>query len=111
LKARKEQRESYLEALNASHEELVAYQNERRSLETQLAQLDAMAAQMRTEEIKSRLPFEKSQLADASKRIDKLRNLTEGRQKDRELQVRYLGNGTPPTPPLAEKDVMERVKR
>jgi chromosome segregation ATPase len=111
LKARREQREAYLEALNASHEELVAYQNERRSLETQLAQLDAMAAQMRTEEIKSRVHFDKSHLAEASKRIDKLRNLLEVRQKDRELQVRYLGNGAPTTPPLAEKDVLERAKR
>jgi chromosome segregation ATPase len=111
LKARKEQFESYQEALAASHEELVAYQNERRSLETQLAQLDAMAASMRTEEIKGRVHFDKTRLAEASARIDKLRHQAEVRQKDRELQVRYLGNSAPVTPPPAEKDVLERVKR
>jgi chromosome segregation ATPase len=111
LKARKEQREAYRDALNAAHEELVAYQNERRALGTQLAELDAMVAEMRTEEIKSRVHFEKTQLAETTKRIQDLRRKAELRQKERELQVRYLGTGTESAPPVSEKDVLERVKR
>jgi chromosome segregation ATPase len=112
LKARKEQREAYRDALNASHEELVAYQNERRALGTQLAELDAMVAGMRTEEIKNRVHFEKTKLAETANRIKELRRKAEVRQKDRELQVRYLGNTTAAnTPSLSEKDVLERVKR
>lgn len=111
LKARKEQREAYRDALNASHEELVAYQNERRALGTQLAELDAMVAGMRTEEIKSRVHFEKTELAETSKRIDALRKKAEVRQKERELQVRYLGNATASAPALSGKDVLDRVKR
>jgi chromosome segregation ATPase len=112
LKARKEQREAYRNALNAAHDELIAYQNERRNLGTQLAELDAMAAEMRTEEIRSRVHFEKTQLAETAKRIEALRKKAEVRQKDRELQVRYLGNATAAAePPVSEKDVLERVKR
>lgn len=111
LKARKEQREAYRDALNAAHEELVAYQNERRNLGTQLAELDAMVAGMRAEEIKSRVHFEKTQLAETSRRIESLRTKAEVRQKERELQVRYLGNATASAPALTEKDVLERVKK
>lgn len=111
LKARKEQREAYRDALNAAHEELVAYQNERRNLGTQLAELDAMVAGMRTEEIKSKVHFEKTQLAETSKRIEVLRKKAEVRQKERELQVRYLGNATTSALALPEKDVLERVKK
>jgi len=111
LKARKEQREAFKDALNASHEELVAYKNERHGLETELAQLDAMVAQMRSEEIKTRVHFDKSRLAEATKRIEQLRTRAEVRQKERELQVKYLGTPGQPTPPKSEKDVLERVKK
>jgi len=111
LKARKEQREAFKEALHSAHEELVAYKNERLALETELAQLDAMVAQMRTEELKGRVHFDKSKLADMTKRIQALRTRAEVRQKERELTVKYLGNPNQLPPSLSEKDVFERVKK
>lgn len=109
LKARKEQLDAHREALNASHEELVAYQNERRTLETELAQLDAMLAQTRAEEVKGRIHFDRSQLSERSKSITALRNRIEVRQKELELQGRYLGTTTQPNNKPAEKTVFEKV--
>lgn len=111
IKARKEQREAFKEALHSCHEQLVAYKNERLALETELAKLDAQVAQMRAEEIKSRVHFDKTKLADMTKRIQQLRTRIEVRQKERELSVKYLGDGSQTTPALSEKEVLERVKR
>jgi len=108
LKAKKEQLEANRDALNAAHEELVAYQNERRTLETELAQLDAMLAQTRAEEVKGRIHFDKSQLSERSKSITALRNRIEVRQKEMELQGRYLGKVETTSKPV-EKTVFEKV--
>jgi chromosome segregation ATPase len=109
LKAKKEQLEAFKEALNAAHEELVAYQNERRSLETELAQLDAMLAQTRAEEVKARIHFDKSKLAERTKSITVLRNRVEVRQKELELQGRYLGTASQPVSKTDTKTVFEKV--
>jgi chromosome segregation ATPase len=109
LKAKKEQLEAFKEALNAAHEELVAYQNERRSLETELAQLDAMLAQTRAEEVKARIHFDKSKLAERTKSITALRNRVEVRQKELELQGRYLGSASQPVSKTESKSVFEKV--
>lgn len=112
LQARKDQREAFKEALHSAHEELVAYKNERLALETELARLDALVAQMRADETKSRVHFDKSKLAEATKRIENLRMSAEVRQKERELSVKYLGDPHQPQQPvMSEKDVLERVKK
>jgi chromosome segregation ATPase len=111
IEARKDQREAFAEALSASHDELVAYQNEKRTLETELAEIDAQLAHLRVDEIKHRVHFDRSTLAEASARISKLRDKVEVRQKERELHVRYLGEPSQTISTPTEEDVFSKVER
>jgi chromosome segregation ATPase len=98
LKTKEAKLEAYRDALEAAHDELVAYQSERRDQEIELARLEASVAKMRVEEVKTAIPFDRSKLAEIKKNIDALRNKLEVRQKELELQGRYLGTTRPATP-------------
>ena len=109
LKTKEAKLDAYKEALEAAHDELIAYQNERREQEIELARLEASVAQMRVEEIKTSLPFDRSKLAQIKKNTEGLRNKVQVRQKELELQGRYIGKNRPaaaPTTTPPARDVM-----
>lgn len=90
LKAKEEKLDAYNEALDAAHDELSAYQNERRDQDNELARLEAMVARVRAEEIKTNLPFDRSKLSAVKKQNAQIRERIEVRQKELELEGRYL---------------------
>jgi chromosome segregation ATPase len=117
LKSHQDKLEAYNEAVDAAHEELVAYQNERRDLEKELVELEAALARVRAEEVKAKIPFDKTKLAAVRQATTKIRERIEVRAKSLELEGRYLGNGEKVNVPetknvdvLAEVDELFRSK-
>jgi chromosome segregation ATPase len=90
LKAKEEKLDAYNEALDAAHDQLSAYQNQRREQDNELARLEAMLARVRAEEIKTNLPLDESKLAAVKREIAQIRERVEVRQKELELEGRYL---------------------
>ena len=66
-------------------------EKERREQEVELNRLKAMVAQMRAEEIKSKVTFNKTKLSQVKKRVAELSKEIEVRQRQLELEGRYLG--------------------
>lgn len=91
LVAKKAKLKALKEALDAAHEELMAYQNQRRGLETELAELEAMVARLRTEEIRARVNVNSTELAELTQRNAELKQEIEVRIKEVELEGRYIG--------------------
>src|SRR5262249_54424550 len=94
LQAKKAKLEALNDAIGSATEEVQAYQTERRDLEVELSRLKAIVAQMRAEEIKSRVTFNKTELSQAKKRTAKLRKEIEVRKRQLELEGRYLGKSS-----------------
>src|SRR5262249_60634700 len=71
--------------------EVAVSQNERGHKEVELNRCKAMVPQMRAEEIKSKVTFNKTKLSQVKKRTAELRKEIEVRQRQLDLEGRYLG--------------------
>jgi len=96
LQSKKAKLEALEDAVGSANDEVQAYQNERREQEVELNRLKAMVAQMRAEEIKSRVTFNKTKLSQVKKRTAELRKEIEVRKRQTELEGRYLGKSAKP---------------